>query len=279
MSYITKNNISYACDFGSQMMEYASLFALSKKIGHEVLFFKEHINNRFGLPLVEPFANPAKVVSVYDIADSKTIPLSRDAIKYIDILNPNLNYDSIDIIGLYSNFHHIKDEIVNLFAFKEEIINFCKNYINTIKTNNEILISIHFRLADYIQNASLHLNMKYYTEAYNYMISRYKNAKFLIFSNDINWCKNNIRGNCIFVENLNRFQDMCLMSLCDHNIIANSTFSWWGAYLNKSINKEVICPYYYLNDKNWNDSINGKYYPQEWIALQNQPDFNYRNIL
>jgi hypothetical protein len=260
-------------------MEYASLFALSKKIGHEVLFFKENIHNRFGLPLVEPFVNPAKVISLYDITDPKTVPLSKDAIKYIDILNPNLNYDSIDIIGIYLNFHDIQNEIINLFEFNEQIKTFSRNYINTLKQNNEILISIHFRLADYIQNASLHLNMNYYIEACNYMSAKYKNIKFLIFSNDINWCKNNIQGNCIFVENLNRFQDMCIMSMCDHNIIANSTFSWWGAYLNQSINKEVICPYYYVNDKNINDSINGKYYPREWIALKNQPDFNYRNTL
>ena len=277
MNYITKNNISYVCDFGSQMSEYACLYSISKKLGNEVLFFKENINPRFGLPLIEPFIKPAKVVSVNDVTDSKTFKISSNSIKHTETLNPNLNYDSIDLIGMYTEFHDIKDEIVNLFEFKEEIINFCKNYLNDIKKNNEILISVHFRLGDYIQNASLHLKMQYYMEAHQYMSKIYDNIKLLIFSNDIEWCKNNIKGNCIFVENLNRFQDMCLMTLCDHNIIANSTFSWWGAYLNKSIHKEVICPYHYLNDNNWNHIVNGKYYPPEWVALQNQSDFNYRN--
>jgi len=54
--------------------------------------------------------------------------------------------------------------------------------------------------------------------------------------------------------------------MCDYNIIANSSFSWWGAYLNPSP-KEVICPYDYLNVPGLNEIINGKWFPKEWVAL------------
>jgi len=68
-------------------------------------------------------------------------------------------------------------------------------------------------------------------------------------------------------RNLDRFKDMCLMTLCDHNIIANSTFSWWGAYLNQNPDKRVICPYNYLNHPSLNNIINGNYFPKEWISI------------
>ena len=82
------------------------------------------------------------------------------------------------------------------------------------------------------------------------------------------WVKENFKlSNCVYVEGLDRFKDMCLMTLCDHNIIANSTFSWWGAYLNQNLNKKIICPYNYLNYIPLNDIINGKYFPKEWIPI------------
>ena len=69
---------------------------------------------------------------------------------------------------------------------------------------------------------------------------------FLIFSDDIVWCKNNFVGDkFIFIEGEEDYIDLWLMSLCNHNIIANSSFSWWGAWLNKNNNKTVIAP------KNW----------------------------
>ena len=57
------------------------------------------------------------------------------------------------------------------------------------------------------------------------------------------------------------------MSLCDHNIIANSCFSWWGAYLNQNLNKIIVCPNEYANDTKVN-FMNGKYFPKEWTSIK-----------
>jgi hypothetical protein len=81
---------------------------------------------------------------------------------------------------------------------------------------------------------------------------------FVIFSDDIPWCKT-IFGdgeNVFYMEKNKDLYDLCMMTLCDHNIIANSTFSWWGAWLNNNKNKKVISPFHwfkgeleYLNTK------------------------------
>jgi hypothetical protein len=71
---------------------------------------------------------------------------------------------------------------------------------------------------------------------------------FVVFSDDINWCRENFSKddkNILFIEGNLDYEDISLMSLCDHNIISNSTFSWWAAWLNDNPSKIVIAP------KNW----------------------------
>jgi hypothetical protein len=268
MAFITKSDIATTCDFGSQMSQYASMLCIAKKYNYEVLFLKEKINDRWKLPLKEPFIHVPKIVSIHDLKDFKLSKITGNLSDHQ--LDPNVNYDLHIDLGLFTHFDEIRSEILEVYKFKEEIQEFSKNYIKNIKTDeNDLLVSLHFRRGDYLQFSSLNLSMDYYIEAINKMTSLYpdNNLKFLVFSNDLEWCKQNIVGECIFVENLGRYHDMCIMSLCDHNIIANSSFSWWGAYLNKSLNKTVICPHDYLNVPGLNHLVNGKYYPKEWVAL------------
>jgi hypothetical protein len=88
------------------------------------------------------------------------------------------------------------------------------------------------------------------------------NTKFLVFSNDIEWCKKNFTKdmgfeNIEFADNNANYIDLELMSKCDHNIIANSTFSWWGAYLNKNPNKIIITPKQWITQHLANLSCEG----------------------
>jgi hypothetical protein len=109
--------------------------------------------------------------------------------------------------------------------------------------NNGESCSIHVRRGDYLKLSDHHptQNMDYYEGAIS-IIGREKN--FLIFSDDIEWCKNNFNHleNKVFCESNEDYEDLYLMSLCDHNIIANSSFSWWGSWLNKNKNKIVVGP-------------------------------------
>jgi hypothetical protein len=91
-------------------------------------------------------------------------------------------------------------------------------------------------------------------------------TRFLVFSDDIQWCKENFKGdNFHFIEGEKDYVDLYLMSLCNNNIIANSSFSWWGAWLNNTPNKKVIAPKQWFGKAkqlNTKDLI-----PETWIIL------------
>ena len=102
-------------------------------------------------------------------------------------------------------------------------------------------LSLHIRRGDYLKiNHVLPIIDKSYIE---YCVSQFQNySKLLIFSDDKEWAKNNLNfENSIIVENLEDYEELWLMSLCDNNIMSNSTFSWWASYINKK-NNRVLCP-------------------------------------
>ena len=101
--------------------------------------------------------------------------------------------------------------------------------------------AVHVRRTDYAKSNGFHnmLDMDYYDEA----ISNIGSGKYVIFSDDIEWCRRSLKfKNLFFVEGNSSWEDLFLMSLCNNNIMANSTFSWWAAFLNKNKNKRIIFP-------------------------------------
>lgn len=148
-------------------------------------------------------------------------------------------------------FAEFKTQIRNDFIFPR-IDNKNSNILEQIKRYNSI--SIHVRMGDYVDHP-IHggiCTVEYYLKAIKLICSLVYNPQFFIFSNDIEWCKNNLNlENAFYVsgnDSEESFRDMQLMSLCQHNIIANSSFSWWGAWLNNNQNKIVIAPQKWFND-------------------------------
>ena len=141
--------------------------------------------------------------------------------------------------------------------------------INEIKTTDSV--SLHIRRGDYI---SIKVNSKifqictldYYQNAIAFIEKKIENPVFFVFSDEIEWAKENLRGdNFVFVTGNEPSTDLYFMSLCKHNIIANSTFSWWGAWLNQDRNKIVIAPnQWYVGELN--DSFRNLI-PQCWIRI------------
>lgn len=129
------------------------------------------------------------------------------------------------------------------------------------------LCSIHVRRGDYLRFADSHPQqvMSYYYKA----IELSGCNKFLVFSDDIEWCKNNFKGNMFdFSEYMSPAVDMAMMAKkCEHNIIANSSFSLWGAMLNQSPNKKVMAPQNWFGPK-LNKTHNTKdLLPKSWIKI------------
>ena len=126
-------------------------------------------------------------------------------------------------------------------------------------------LSIHIRRGDYLNYPDHHtpLSIEYYEEA----IKLFPESDFyLVFSDDIDWCKHNFKGDkFIFIENEKDYVEIYLMSMCNNNIIANSSFSWWGAWLNDSVEKSVVAPKKWFGSKikeNQDDII-----PEGWLKI------------
>lgn len=183
-------------------------------------------------------------------------------ITYVDIpvISGNIKLD-----GYYQNekyFKEFKNDIFDLYDIDTETENYLNQKYSTISFENTC--SIHVRRGNYVAKQNFHplQTVDYYKKAIE-IIGESK--LFLIFSDDIEWCKNNLDfiNNKIFITGNLDYQDLYLMSKCENNIIANSTFSWWGAYLNKNNNKKVIFPSFWFNNGPDSSEIGA----ENWIKL------------
>jgi hypothetical protein len=161
-------------------------------------------------------------------------------------------------------FDDIRDVLISDFKISFELENDAKLTLKDIEDSNSV--SVHIRRGDYLKLANIYhiLDLNYYYDSIRYLSEKYSNLKFFIFSDDIKWCKENIKlENVSFVTSNEPYLDLFLMSKCKHNIIANSSFSWWSAWLNQNCEKIVIGP------RKWfvNNKIKMDILPNEWIKL------------
>lgn len=170
----------------------------------------------------------------------------------------------------YKYSENIKNILVNLFDRKSYKFNSSLLERNYMKVNNCESVSVHIRRGDYLKNKhnlEYHgvLNLSYYLNSIDFMRSRINNPKFFIFSDDILWAKKNLPNSddIFFLDNSHGYHldDFMIMKECRHNIIANSSYSWWAAHLNVNTKKNVVAP------KNWIKGIDyqsSDLFPFEW---------------
>jgi len=166
-------------------------------------------------------------------------------------------------------FRDIEDIIKDDFKVRKEPLGKNKEILDQIINSNSV--SIHIRRGDYLCHPEIYntFGLEYYQQAAQFIAQKINNPHFFIFSDDMPWVKKNLKLDfpATYVDQNNdntNYEDIRLMSLCKHNINANSSFSWWGAWLNKNQNKIVISPKKLINLKNFSnkDSI-----PNSWIRM------------
>lgn len=171
--------------------------------------------------------------------------------------------EKIYLEGYFQNekyFLGIKDILKKEFSLNNDELEGEDNVLNEILKHNSV--SVHVRRGDYVsdKNAnSVHgiCSLDYYKNAIQAINKTIHNPVFFIFSDEIEWAKQNLQiDNATYVQG-NDYKshiDLFLMSRCKHNIIANSSFSWWAAWLNNNVNKQIIAPRRWLKTTQYRDS-------------------------
>lgn len=174
-------------------------------------------------------------------------------------------------IGYWQNegyFQEVAKQIKHIFSFPEITEKKNKDILKQILNTESV--ALHVRRGDYLKDPKLGgiCNLEYYEHAILNIKSKIKNPVFFVFSDEIDWCKQNLKlDNATFIDwnkANNSYIDMQLMSNCKHNIIANSSFSWWGAWLNDNRNKIIIAPKKWVNTISPSDT---DICPKSWIKI------------
>ena len=255
----------------NQMFQYAALKGIARKTGvdccipHYTQAVDDGIGNMLRTELFDSFDLDVKV----GLLNNGHAPVVNERHFHFDEELFKMCPDHVDLRGYFQTekyFKHIEKEIRSDFTFKDEILNPCKEMIESVENP----IALHVRRGDYIKNAENHFNLPraYYEAA----LSKFDdNRNVIVFSDDPVWCHDEgtfVDDRFIISENEDNRVDLCLMSLCDDFIIANSSYSWWGAWLSANKDKTVIAPAQwfgktgYTKDHNTKDLI-----PNDWTII------------
>ncbi len=162
-------------------------------------------------------------------------------------------------------FENIQEILLKELTLKDPLPSETSALVEQIKHTNSV--SIHIRRGDYTlpkyAKIFYQCTPEYFYSAINTIKEKVANPHFFIFSNDIEWTKTlDFPKETTYITPGHPHDDLILMSMCKHNIIANSSFSWWGAWLNQNPEKIVIAPKHWFTEDSPEDSV-----PKDWIQI------------
>ena len=260
------NHLGTLGRLANQMFQYASLRGMAARKGYD-----------FGIP-PSNFENEWENHQLFQVFELPHLP--RQNIRLLDnghapvIQEKKFTYDrelhdlcpnEVSLWGFFQSEKYFKDieqSIREDFTFKEEILSPCTEMGNSFDN----AISLHVRRTDYIPNKANHFNLglDYYEKA----LSNFdKDRTVVVFSDDPKWCNEQdiFSGDRFLIsESDDNAIDLCLMTFCTAHILANSSFSWWGAWLADS--KDVIAPSTWFGPNNAHKSIEDLI-PERWTLI------------
>jgi hypothetical protein len=260
------------------MFQFAATVGIARKANQGFAFPKENTE----VPSVEDFKDGVRREVYFDLPKyfpnvERTLQPLEEIQTYHVAQEPYFHFcpdlftipDQTNLMGYFQTekyFEHCSDLILGYFQFDKDIKKQAENNFPQFSSEVEY-VSIHLRRGDYAGLQQFHpvMDADYYFDAMTQFMDG--DYCFLIFSDDIGYAKELFgqQENIVYVEGNDPAVDMCMMTMCDHNVIANSSFSWWGAWLNDNTNKRIIAP------KKWfGPAYNGVHdtkdlYPQSWI--------------
>lgn len=266
---------------GNQMFQYATARHLSLKYRKEIILNTEYFSNipkgdvsrKYQLDIF----NIDKNIKMEDTTNLMLKWTQKIILKLLsektlyNISEMFLKYNlPVYLSGYFQSekyFKESRDILLREFTLTRELGEEAKKIKNIIEKSEAVCLNI--RRGDYLRPDYMKIygacSMDYYEKAIKYINSRIKTPLICVFSDDPEWVKKEFNtGNVIFAGNdvLKDYEQMHLMSLCKHNIIANSSFAWWGAWLNLNPNKIIIAPQKWFNIDSPPDII-----PESWIRI------------
>ena len=268
---------------GNQMFQYATAFAIAKRTHQnltvdisDAVKYKTHPLRLVELSCSSEFVKKAWPFEKYLFSEKIPHFMKKGMFRkhYVEKsleYDPDIDTKSINkkIVGYFQTekyFKEFRHELIKEFQPKTKFNSYQNELLNLIKENDTC--SLHIRRGDYVSSKIANethgtCSEKYFERAIDYLMNKgvINNKTLLfIFSDDIKWCRENIcfvQGDAYHVE-----LDMLLMSKCKNNIISNSSFSWWAAWLNENKNKTVIAPSKWFKKDIKHDII-----PESWVKL------------
>ena len=237
---------------GNQMFQYAALKGIAK-----------HREYQYSIPTNTSLQECFKIPTT--ISNQNTNFLNVDNFEFDSNLF-NTCPDNVDLVGYFQSekyFNHIEKEIRQDFTFYDRISSICSHYRKNIFPSKEV-ISLHVRRTDYLTDSNFYsLSLDYYYQSLDLL----PDLPVLILTDDYDWCKTKFTSNKFKISKSNNaYIDLCLMSLCDYHIIANSSFSWWGSWLAKS--KKTVAPKQWFSPNGKLKDYNTKdLYLPDWILI------------
>jgi hypothetical protein len=244
------NHIGRHGRLGNQMFQYAALRGIAETKGYEFCIPESTFKNEWeDHQLFEAFTLPNLKTKKFLSANYYQETQFNYSQEYV-----NECPDNVNLFGYFQTekyFSHIADSIREDFTFKPQVLNPCKEAFDFDQA-----ISIHVRRTDFVEKSIDHplCSVEYYETALSKFDS---DLPVLIFSDDIEWCKEQelFKPDRFMISESNwNLVDMCLMTMCSHHIISNSSFSWWGAWLSGSDN--VIAPSRWFGDSGYTANNN-----------------------